>query len=53
LNGKGPGLYELLIAKHFFRLYKQAIPIDWLLSLQHQRIYAEDSKLNKNIVRFW
>lgn len=46
LDGKGPGLYELIIAKRFFQLYKQAIPIDWLLTLQHQRIYAEDSKLH-------
>jgi hypothetical protein len=40
--GKGPGLYERMIAARFFRQYGESEAATWLLDLQHQRIYAED-----------
>lgn len=43
--GKGPGIYEQLIARRYFQLYQAHNAIDWLMNLQHARIYAEDSKL--------
>eukprot|EP01033_Poteriospumella_lacustris_P014285 gene14285-10210_t len=40
--GKGPGVYEQLIARRFFHQYNATDAVDWMMSLQHQRIYAED-----------
>lgn len=40
--GKGPGVYELLIARRFFEQYNSSQAIDWLVGLQHHRVYAED-----------
>lgn len=40
--GKGPGVYEQLIARRFFNQYNATDAVDWMMSLQHQRVYAED-----------
>ncbi|KAJ1408545.1 hypothetical protein B484DRAFT_456305, partial [Ochromonadaceae sp. CCMP2298] len=35
-------LYENVIAKRFFTAYGEQAPVEWLLSLKHQRTYAHD-----------
>lgn len=45
--GKGPGVYEQLIARRFFHQYNATDAVDWMMSLQHQRIYAEDGTFTR------
>lgn len=40
--GKGPGVFERFISKNFFDKYKETQAQDWLMELQHHRLYAED-----------
>ena len=40
-----PGVYERAVAKPFFRRYGTQAPIDWMFSLQHHKIYAQDGKV--------
>jgi predicted patatin/cPLA2 family phospholipase len=43
--GKKPGVYEQLIGRRFFQRYTSITNAgDWLMNLQHHRIYAEDCK---------
>lgn len=46
--GKGPGVYEQLIARRFFHQYNATDAVNWMMSLQHQRIYAEDGMFPLN-----
>ena len=39
--GKPPGLFEKRIARRFFKKYGETDAIDWLVNLQHHRVYAE------------
>lgn len=42
--GKGPGLYESIIAPLFFNRYGLHEPIEWLLNQEHHLVYAKDGK---------
>jgi len=43
--GKPPGLFEKRIARRFFKKYGETDAINWLIDLQHHRIYAEVRRL--------
>jgi hypothetical protein len=42
VGGKGPGVFERVIAKRYFKRYKEKGASDWLMGMNHHQIYAED-----------
>lgn len=42
--GKGPGLFESIIAPLFFNRYGLHEPIEWLLNQEHHLVYAKDGR---------
>lgn len=42
--GKGPGLYERIIAPLFFNRYGLRQPVEWLMNQEHHLVYAQDGR---------
>jgi hypothetical protein len=44
VNESSPGVFERFIARRFFRKYQESAAARWVMNMEHQRIYREDSE---------